>query len=726
MDLQKLEEIGEWAARGFYEGEPLPWPRSYGLALRRMYEHMEVDVPEGRYLIPHEPMASSLTCESDNTHHAEGLICGLFHSSGLEVCDDIVKRKKERYPQHAAFIDALTADLRQKLPTFAGYTHSNPDIARVVSEGFASMAAELRHETEAAALDGTQEERNLLLALSDYARGVEAFYAKTAETLRNAAAARPGDRLLTLVSREFAACFMHPSTTFIQGLLAVNFTWMLDGCDSIGRIDAALGALFDGDLAAGRLDIADARVMLDEMWLNFERLNGWNLQIGGYTADGKDGCCALTRECIACCRRNRLRRPNVAFHITKDTPEDAVLSALRSLAEGSGRPALYNDDAYLPALRRICPELTAEDARGFGFGGCTEAMIPGKSNVGSLEGEFNFAKAVELAVFDGFDPVARAQTGPHTGSFASFETLDAFLRALKAQIFAMTCRLTETLRSGLEKRLTQGDPKLYRTLFTRDCVRRRRSFEAGGARYNWSVISYQGVSNLIDSVAAISKCVFEEKSVGRQALCDALSHNFEGAEQIRRLLLGAPKFGNDLEAGDSAGCGVIRYAWELLSRFETPRDGRFVPSVILFATYADAGRAVGATPDGRRAFEVLTDSVGATQGMDRNGPTALLNSVLRLPLSLAAGTPVLNLRFTKDIMRSDEGLRKVWMLIRTYFARGGMQAQLTVADTAELRRAQREPEKYRDLIVRIGGYSEYFVGLSPALQESVIRRSEHS
>jgi len=296
---------------------------------------------------------------------------------------------------------------------------------------------------------------------------------------------------------------------------------------------------------------------------------------------------------------------------------------------------------------------------------------------------------------------------------------------VKRQIQYATDAFAARDREQLRRRFTAGDPKMVRTLLTRDCVKRRRSFEAGGARYNWAVVSYQGIANLIDGLAAVRKCVYDDRSVASEELLAALAADFAGHEPLRRRLLAAPKFGNDESYVDDIARDILRYAWQELYSHSTPRGGRYIGSCILFATYGDAGLRVGATPDGRGAAQPLADSVGAFQGRDTHGPTALLNSVTKLPLSLAAGTPVLNIRFQRSILESDESLAKVAAMVRTFFAAGGMQIQLSVLSRQEMLAAQAEPDKHRDLIVRIGGYSEYFVRLSRSLQDTVIARTEH-
>lgn len=723
--LTILRELGEWAALGFCEAIDLPRPRPFGRAFLRLYQNMDIVLPPGRLLIPCEPLPHSRTMRSHGVWFATSLIMNFHHHFGFHVCPDIVAQRKADFPHHGHAIDAIAEDLERRLVIFGGYTHSNPDMRRVVGEGFIAMQRELDEQialVESREDNADQAERHLLAALKDYSDAVLAFHQRTVTALREAAIDR---HELQPIADAFAHGFLYPAQTFLQGFLAVNFAWMLDGCDSIGRPDQVLGDLYHRDLASGAITPEFVRLLLDELWQAFEGVNAWNLQIGGRTPDGRDGTNALTLECIDACRRNHIRRPNVAFRITRDTPDTAIIRALEALREGVGRPALYNDDLYIETLRAICPQLTPEDANELGFGGCTETMIAGMSNVGSLEGEINFAKALELTLYDGFDPIARRQIGPHTGRFTDFADFDAFLAAVRRQIQFLTDSFVTNASAALRRRFDEGDPKLYRTMFTRDCVKRRKSFEAGGARYNWSVVTYQGMANLIDSLAAIRCCVFQDQTISSADLLAALAADFQGHESTRQRLLAAPKFGNDLPEVDGLARDIIGFAWRELLSHETPRGGRYLASCILFNTYAEAGKTVGATPDGRNALTPLADSAGPYAGRDRHGPTAMLSSVTTLPLDLAIGTPVVNIRLQKKMLDQPAGLRNIVSLIRGYFAKGGLQIQITVIYKQQMLDARREPEKHGDLIVRIGGFSEYFTRLSAGLQQSVIDRTEH-
>ncbi len=722
-----LEEMREWGIIGFYRSilADDPWPLPVGKAIRNLYERMEIFTPPGRCLLPFEPVTHFWNTLSPDPIHEHAQFFSLNHNGGLGAKGNIVALKKELFPQYAGLLDWLWKDTASYLPHFGGYTHSNPDIRRVVDEGFAVMVEELENELAEIRSEGENadpEELNLLLALKEYSEGVKVFYRNSLEAIRTAAEEREE---LKIIAEAFENCFMKPSASFLSGLLAVNMTWMLDFCDSIGRVDQALGDLFEADLERGRIDLEFTRRLLDEWFKNFERHNAWNMQIGGYTPDGKDGCNKLTREILFATERNNLIRPNVAFRITGSTPDDYVIDALKAVRNGTGRPALYNDDLYIKTLMESNLGLKLEDAREVGFGGCTETMIGGLSNVGSLEGYFNFAWMLQCALYDGHDPVTNEQAGPHTGKFEDFTSFDEFIAALKEQILYTTDGFVAVNRIALKNRFTKGDPKLYRTMFTRDCVKNRKSFEAGGARYNWTTVSYHGIANLIDSVYVIKKLVFEEKAVSSAELMQALKDDFNGCENLLKRISSLPKFGNDNLEVDAIGRELVGFAWEELRKHETPRGGRYIPSVILFTTYQSAGNQVAATPDGRKALTVLTDSAGAAQGRDITGPTALMNSVSGLPLSLAIGSPVLNIRFQRKMLDNDEGLAKAAAMIRAYFQAGGLQLQITVINTEDMKAAQCEPEKYRNLIVRVGGYSEYFNRLTRELQDSIIARSEH-
>jgi formate C-acetyltransferase len=739
MDKQFLEEIREYAAIGLYEGLDLPFPRMYGLAYRYFYENMPVRVHETRLLTPFEGFYNSRRSLGDamnggyrsngidGAHHGISYIFNPFHSNGMTIEGAIADEKKAEFPQYAEKIDALIAELTPYLPGRGEYIHSNPDMEKVISHGFNYYKKQIEDGITEAEKDNDASGFNFLLSLKDFAAGIDGYFKRVITALSEAIDGADSTRKaeLTVIRDAFAKCFYEPAESFISGFLAVNFVWMLDGCDSIGRIDFVLGDLFEKDIASGALDIEFARRLLDDLWWEYEAMNGWNLQIGGRKPDGTSCYNLLTKECILCNARNKYRRPNLALRVTDDMPDDIMEAALESIAVGNGKPALYNDDLYIKTLMDIYPDLPYEDAARYGFGGCTETMIAGFSCVDSLAASINLAAVMERALNDGISVMDGKQAGPQTGKLTDFETFDALLEAFHRQVDAVTERVVNRVNYNGKRRATEGDPKISRSMFTRGCIESKKSFEAGGARYNWSTVSYDGSTVVIDSLYAIKHLVYDKKVISREELADALRNNFEGYEQIRRMLLNAPKFGNDNADADALAADVMRYTWQKMLDNEFTRGGRFIPSVILFATYEGSGRGVSATANGRLAGKPLNDSIGAFEGSDKNGPTALIKSVLQLPHTLAIGTPVFNMRFSKSLATDEKGKQSIKNLIKTYFKGGGLQLQLTVLSTDEMRAAQKNPEQYQDLIVRIGGYSEFFVYLSPALQETVISRVEY-
>ncbi|MDR2526009.1 MAG: hypothetical protein LBC83_07525 [Oscillospiraceae bacterium] len=729
MDLTILREIEEYAALGFYEAEALglPAPRTYGLALRRLYENMPVRVHEQILLTPFEPyyacrksygdaMNDARSSDGkDGSHHGVSYILNPFNSSGMEIVAghiNIAEEKKQKYPQHAAFIDALVADLKTKLQPHYGYVHSCPDILQVLRKGFNHYKRLIADGLAAAKTENDETGLQFLLCMQDFAAGIDAFHKTVTQALTQAAQAATGARAeqLALLRDEFAGCFYEPAQSFIGGLLTVNLLFMLDGCDSLGRLDYALGDLFEQDLASGKLSLPLARSLLENLWEAFEAHNGWNMQLGGRTPEGGQCYNALTRECLRCDARRMARRPNLALRVTKDMPDDILELALDSILRGTGTPALYNDEAYMDNLRALFPELTEADAALYGFGGCSETMIPGLSCCDSLGWCSNLAHTVNCALHD------------KARGLANCATFEELMNSVQQHIDENIKKITTQVYADLEQNMTAKDPKIARSMFTRDCLENRRGFEAGGARYNWAVGSYSGTTVAIDSLFAIKHLVYETGAVSRERLLAALKTDFAQDEELRGMLLRAPKFGNDHAAADALGAELLGYTWNAALQYRTPRGGRFLPSIILFQTYAHEGSYVTATANGRHAGQPLNDSVGAFEGADTNGPTALINSVLKLPQHLASGTPIFNLRFQKSLACDPAGRAGLKSLIRTYFAGGGLQMQISVLSNEEMREAQKHPEKYQDLIVRIGGYSEYFVYLSPELQETVLRR----
>jgi len=403
-------------------------------------------------------------------------------------------------------------------------------------------------------------------------------------------------------------------------------------------------------------------------------------------------------------------RPSSELCVRRDMPDVVWDTALETLATGCGQPAFYNEHAYLNGLRRAGLGLVEEDLVLWNGGGCTETMIHGCSNVGSLDAGLHLPLVLEQTLH---------------AYLAEAPTFGALLARFMDDVGAVIGEIADGV-SRLQQAKAALRPQPMRSLLIDDCIERGIEYNAGGARYNWSVVNVAGLSNVVDSLAAVREVVFERAEIGGAELLEILKRDFQGAEPFRQHLARCPRYGNDLPEVDDLAAEVAKHVFREFGRYRPWRGGRFLPSCIMFTTYAHEGKKVGATPDGRRAGAPLGDSIGPVAGRDRKGPTAMLCSVTRLPLYLALGTPVLNVRFSKSLFDSRQGRQSVRDLIESYFLLGGMQIQVSVVDQDVLRDAIAHPERHEDLIVRVGGFSAHFNTLSEELKRTVLERTEHT
>ncbi|MCX7600026.1 MAG: hypothetical protein N2512_14335, partial [Armatimonadetes bacterium] len=523
--------------------------------------------------------------------------------------------------------------------------------------------------------------------------------------------------------REAAALCEHittePPATFREALQLFWFVFIYDGADNPGRFDQYMWPFLRDDLEARRLTRAQACELLEDLWVRFNEVRGWNMALGGQTSDGRDATNELTYLCLEVTERLRLPAPNVSVRVFSGSPDKLWRRAVEVIGRGTGMPAIYNDDVIVPALQRMGIRL--EDAREYAFGGCTEIQIPGKSNLGGEDGNLNLAKCLELALNDGVDMLTGEQLGPRTGDATRFSTFDELWGAYERQVVAATARMVAVSNLGATVRSRLG-AKIFRALLTADCLPRGLDPDGRGAIYGNGEVMTLGIAVTADALTAVRRVVFEERRVTMAELLAALRSNFEQAEHLRQLLLRQPKYGQGDTEADAMAARVANHFWGLLQHFHTRRGGRYGGGVIVLGRNVDFGRHLAATADGRRAREPVEDSVGPLAGRATKGPTAALAGAAGLDQTLGPMGVLCNLMLSPRCFRDAASRGKVAALVKGYFSMGGQQVQITVADAATLRAAQREPEKYADLIVRVGGYSDYFVRCSRELQEDIIRR----
>ena len=693
-----LLQAGEPFAAGLCEcPEATPFER-YARAYRRWFEDGPLAAYEGGHLYPAGPKPATSATVTPNysstmAWNRRGFDERLpqFASPTRQAFEEF-KRLLNKEGEKICFGDGV----KNHTVGGQGYTHAIVHYGRVLAEGLDDYEERVR---AGLARSSDAATRGFYTGLLDLLAGIRALHSRLIEQVRQST--RPNrDRLIAALSR----VPFQPARSFYEAMVAYNFVYYLDGCDNPGRLDAVLEPYYQ---AAPDRD--DAISLLSEFADNVSANAGWTAALGGSHADGTPDYLEMT-EIVLAATHGRFR-PTLELRVRPDMPDSLWKAAFDSLASGNGQPAFYNESEYLAGLREADLGLVEDDLVQWCGGGCTETMIHGCSNVGSLDAGFNM-------------PLVLVETLRRTLTNDS-ATFEEVLAAFRADMRGVIHEVLGALNKHFVARALHR-PQPIRSLLMDDCVERGRDFNDGGARYNWSIVNVAGLANVADSLEALRSVVFNDRAVTPRELRDVLELNFEGGEALRRRLAAAPKYGNDHARVDALAAEVADFVYREIRAFPCARGGRFLPSHIMFETFAWAGMEVGATPDGRRAGEPLADSAGPMQGRDTNGPTAMLRSVARLPQRLAVGTPVLNMRFSKPTLASDAGRRRLRTLIETYFRLGGLQVQISVVDRAELEDALIHPELHKNLIVRIGGYSTHFNRLSPELKMEVIRRTEYT
>jgi formate C-acetyltransferase len=446
------------------------------------------------------------------------------------------------------------------------------------------------------------------------------------------------------------------------------------------------------------------------------------INVGGVKPDGSDGVNELSYLILEVVEEMRITQPSSMVQINKKTPDRFLMKALGIIKTGFGQPSVFNSDVIIQELLRQGKSI--EDARNGGASGCVETGAFGKECY-ILTGYFNLAKVLEIALNNGTDPRTGRRIGIETGDpmlFGSFEdVLEAFDKQLRFFI--------DTKIEGnniIEKLYADLLPVPFLSLLIDDCIANGRDYNEGGARYNSNYIQAVGLGTVTDSLAAIKHSVFDEKSTSIKTLLEALKSNFEGNETLRqRLLNKTPKYGNDDDYADEVMKTVFEMYFQAIDGRPTMKGGQYRVNFLPTTVHIYFGKHVGATPDGRKATEPLSEGISPVQGADRHGPTAVIKSASKLDHVRTGGT-LLNQKFTPQLLATEESLRKLGYLIRTYFRLNGHHIQFNVINSETLRDAQRHPDRYRDLIVRVAGYSDYFVDLNVDLQKEIIKRTEHS
>ncbi|MDR2530079.1 MAG: hypothetical protein LBC65_00875, partial [Oscillospiraceae bacterium] len=558
----------------------------------------------------------------------------------------------------------------------------------------------------------------------------------------------------------------NPARTYWEGLQVILFYQIMLATDcqqhgqSMGRVDKYVGHLLDAQIKAGSItpdqaqEFTDAFVMricdimvvhggmlnnrsvisLNERGMNaymaiytgMTATGGIVLTIGGSTTDGEDDSNEVTRLILETYGRMKIPDPTVALRISKKTPEKLWRLAIESSKLCGGMPQLQNDEVIIPALQQ--DGFTFEDACNYSIVGCVEPG--GTGNEWSASGNdgqnsvWNMMEVMQLVVNGGVNPRSgvTALPCPKLYEYKSFDEVKEWF--VKQMQYLMDW--TVSYASMYELSYSQNFPCVVASSMMEGCMESGKDVTEGGAKYNRTGLTGCGTANIGDSLMVIKKLIFDDKSVDARTLYDALQANWEGYEQLRQTIINeVPHYGNDVEEVDElAAWGLGTFA-KIMKGERGPR-GKYSGGTFTVTAHIGLGAMLGATPDGRKAGEPIADAISSRQGYDKNGPTAYLVSAAKLPHDILSNGDQLNIRFTPSSVRGDEGAQKLRDLFATYFALGGMQVQFNVVSTDKLREAQENPLENKDLIVRIAGFSTYFVTLDKKIQEDFITRTENS
>ena len=395
--------------------------------------------------------------------------------------------------------------------------------------------------------------------------------------------------------------------------------------------------------------------------------------------------------------------------------------AVKIVKTGFGQPSIFNTDAIVQELVRQGKRL--EDARNGGASGCVESGAFG-TEAYILTGYFNLVKVLEITLHNGADPLSGKRIGVDSGDPALFKSFDELKQAYSRQLNHFI-DIKITGNNIIERIFSTHMPVPFLSLLIDDCVANGKDYNAGGARYNTSYIQGVGLGSITDMLTSLKIHLFDKEAISMEPFLQVLSDNFDGHDELRSALLyDTPKYGNDDDQADEHARWVFEAYYEAVNGRKSPRGATYRINMLPTTSHVYFGKVVGATPDGRLAYEPLSEGISPFQGMDRKGPTAVLNSALKID-HLKTGGTLLNQKFTPDFFQDDRSIRKVTQLIRSYFRMDGHHIQFNVVSAETLRDAQKHPEKHQDLIVRVAGYSDYFNDLGTELQEEIIRRTEH-
>ena len=506
-----------------------------------------------------------------------------------------------------------------------------------------------------------------------------------------------------------------------------------------GRLDQSLYPFYQKEMEEGTTTKEQVYEVLQSFWVKFnnhpsppkvgvtaEESNTYTdfclINVGGVKEDGSDGVNEMSYILLDVIQEMRLLQPSSMIQVSKKNPDRFIRQAVEIIKTGFGQPSVFNTDALVQEMLRAGKDV--KDARNGGCSGCVETGAFG-TEAYILTGYFNLPKILELTLNDGFDKRTGKQLGLHTGKGTDYKTYEELFNAYKAQV-AHFMRIKLTGNNIIERIFMRHMPVPFLSVLIDDCIAKGKDYMCGGARYNSSYVQGVGLGSITDMLTSLRYNVYDKHNVTMAELLEALDKDFKGYEELQyQLVYNTPKYGNDDDYADEQEVAVFDMYYDVLSGHKSPRGADYRVNMLPTTCHVYFGKVTGATPDGRNAWKVLSEGISPVQGADTNGPTAVIRSAAKIDHIKTGGT-LLNQKFTPSLLSTDEGCYSLVHLIRAYFRMDGHHIQFNVVNADTLRDAQKHPENYRDLIVRVAGYSDYFNDLGEDLQNEIICRTEQT
>ncbi len=623
---------------------------------------------------------------------------------------------------------------------------------KVYSKGFLDLKEDIKHSLEQLDFFNDPEaydKREELKAMDIAADALFIFAKRHSEKLKELAEKEGNPARKKELETMAEICAHVPAyapRTFWEALQYYWFVHLgvvieLNPWDSFnpGRLDQHLYPFYKKEIEERTLTEERAKELLQAFWVKFnnhpsppkvgvtaKESNTYTdfalINVGGVKEDGSDAVNELSYLILDVIEEMRILQPSSMIQVSKKSPDRFLNRALKIVKTGFGQPSIFNTDAIVQELIRQGKSL--EDARNGGCSGCVETGAFG-TEAYILTGYFNMPKVLEITLNNGIDPRTGKKIGLETGDPLTCKTFDEFIEAYRKQVqYFVDIKIQGN--NIIDRLYARYMPVPFLSLLIDDCINNGKDYNNGGARYNTSYIQGVGLGSITDSLAAIKYHVFDKQDVPFKELLEALKANFQGFESLRHTLVNhTPKYGNDDEYADSVMKQVFDIYFQAINGRPCSKGGKFRINLLPTTCHIYFGSVTGATPDGRKASEPVSEGISPVQGADRNGPTSVIKSAAKMDHIKTGGT-LLNQKFTPQLLEDEDGIRKLGHLVRSYFKMDGHHIQFNVVTADTLRKAQQHPEKYRDLIVRVAGYSDYFVDLTKELQDEIIKRTEHT